>query len=88
MRNKQKFGAREVRIYVDSSGKIYRAGETDQRYTRATERTVHGRPVFCAGSWHPPLDGDWERYQAVCHPFYHHIKHCQYLAGLHEALRS
>lgn len=40
-------------IYVDASGSIYGASETDQRYTRhASGRTVNGRPVVCAGRWY------------------------------------
>ena len=39
-------------IYVDTAGQIYGAKDTDQRYTRATRRTVNGRPVACAGVWY------------------------------------
>lgn len=41
-------------IYVDATGSIYGASQTDQRYTRAAcdARTVHGRPVAYAGRWY------------------------------------
>lgn len=39
-------------IYVDSNGRIYGASDTDQHHTRATTRTVGGRPVVPAGTWY------------------------------------
>jgi uncharacterized protein YjbI with pentapeptide repeats len=42
----------QICVYVDAEGKIYGASETDQAYTRAEERTVHGRPVAYAGHWY------------------------------------
>lgn len=38
-------------IYVDANKNIYGASDTDQRHTKATTRTVHGRPVAYAGTW-------------------------------------
>lgn len=40
-------------IYVDESGNIYGASQTDQRGCRQTDdRTVGGRPVEWAGKWY------------------------------------
>lgn len=38
-------------VYVTADGNVYGASETDQAYTRASERTVAGRLAVCAGTW-------------------------------------
>lgn len=42
-----------AQIYVDASGCVYGAAQTDQRGCRnADTRTVNGRPVAYAGKWY------------------------------------
>jgi hypothetical protein len=43
-----------VTVYVDASGRIYGAKDTDQAYTSAPTnmRTVNGRPVEWIGTWY------------------------------------
>jgi hypothetical protein len=41
-----------VDIYVDRTGRVYGAAQTDHLYTRAGERTVNGQPVAYAGCWY------------------------------------
>ena len=43
----------KVTIYVDADGCTYGASVTDQAGTSASQRTVKGHPVVCAGAWYP-----------------------------------
>lgn len=41
-----------VTVYVDATGNVYGACDTDQKYTQKVFRTVNGKYVEYAGTWY------------------------------------
>lgn len=62
-------------IYVDASGSIYGASQTDQRYTQTAcdARTVGGCPVAYAGRWYGS--------QMAYRPFRESVAHARAVAA-------